>query len=64
MTFAAGDLVLLVDRRDRRYLITLTEGREFHSHVGPIPHDADRGARLVPTDGNGLGHVVPPGLES
>jgi tRNA (adenine57-N1/adenine58-N1)-methyltransferase len=44
MTFAAGDLVLLVDRRGRRYLVTLAEGKEFHSHAGPFPHDALIGA--------------------
>ena len=44
MTFAAGDLVLLVDRRGRRYLFTLTPGAEFHSHAGPFAHDAVIGA--------------------
>ena len=39
MTFARGDLVLLVDRRGRRYLITLEDGREFHSHLGLVGHD-------------------------
>jgi tRNA (adenine57-N1/adenine58-N1)-methyltransferase len=37
-SFAAGDKVLLVDGKDRRYLITLTDGGEFHSHTGVIPH--------------------------
>jgi tRNA (adenine57-N1/adenine58-N1)-methyltransferase len=37
-SFAAGDKVLLVDGKERRYLITLTEGGEFHSHTGVIPH--------------------------
>jgi tRNA (adenine57-N1/adenine58-N1)-methyltransferase len=41
--FRAGDKVLLVDGKDRRYLITLTEGGEFHSHTGVIPHDAITG---------------------
>ena len=35
---AVGDLVLLTDTRDRRYLITLEEGGEFHSHAGITPH--------------------------
>jgi tRNA (adenine57-N1/adenine58-N1)-methyltransferase catalytic subunit len=39
MTFASGDLALLVDRRGRRYLITLKEGDVFHSHHGLLPHD-------------------------
>jgi tRNA (adenine57-N1/adenine58-N1)-methyltransferase len=41
--FRAGDKVLLVDNKDRRYLITLTEGGEFHSHTGVIPHVAIAG---------------------
>lgn len=36
--FAVGDKVLLLDRKARRYLITLTEGGEFHTHAGPVPH--------------------------
>ncbi|NIA24619.1 MAG: SAM-dependent methyltransferase [Gammaproteobacteria bacterium] len=38
MTFDAGDLCLLVDSKGRRYLLTLREGSEFHSHLGVIPH--------------------------
>lgn len=44
MRFAAGDLVLLVDKRGRRYLLTLESGAEFHSHQGPVPHDELIGA--------------------
>jgi tRNA (adenine57-N1/adenine58-N1)-methyltransferase len=39
MRVAAGDLVLLVDRRGRRYLVTVEPGGEFHSHHGIIRHD-------------------------
>jgi tRNA (adenine57-N1/adenine58-N1)-methyltransferase catalytic subunit len=35
---AAGEKVLLFDSKDRRYLVTLSEGGEFHTHRGPIPH--------------------------
>lgn len=35
---AYGEMVLLVDGKDRSYLITLTEGGEFHSHAGPLAH--------------------------
>ena len=35
----AGEQVLLLDRKDRRYLVTLAAGSEFHSHAGVIPHD-------------------------
>ena len=36
---SAGDRVLLIDARDRRYLIVLTTGGSFHSHLGAVPHD-------------------------
>ena len=36
--YAYGDLVFLVDRKKRRYLIRLTEGAAFHSHAGFVPH--------------------------
>ncbi len=39
-----GDLVLLLDSKGRRYLVTLESGREFHSHAGYIPHDDIIGA--------------------
>lgn len=35
----AGEPVLLIDRKRRRYLIDLVEGGEFHSHSGVLPHD-------------------------
>lgn len=38
--FAAGDKVLLIDGRDRRYLITLGSGKQWHSHLGVLEHDA------------------------
>jgi tRNA (adenine57-N1/adenine58-N1)-methyltransferase catalytic subunit len=34
-----GDKVLLVDRKERRYLQTLAEGRDFHFHGGIVHHD-------------------------
>jgi tRNA (adenine57-N1/adenine58-N1)-methyltransferase len=42
--FRAGEKVLLVDGKDRRYLITLTDGGEFHSHTGVIAHDEITGS--------------------
>jgi tRNA (adenine57-N1/adenine58-N1)-methyltransferase len=36
--FAIGDRVLLVDTKERRYLITLEPTGEFHSHAGFVPH--------------------------
>jgi tRNA (adenine57-N1/adenine58-N1)-methyltransferase len=40
MTIEAGELVLVVDRRGRRYLITVEAGGSFHSHHGVVEHDA------------------------
>lgn len=37
--FAAGDRVLLIDPKRRRYLVTLKPAGEFHSHSGFVPHD-------------------------
>jgi tRNA (adenine57-N1/adenine58-N1)-methyltransferase catalytic subunit len=37
---AEGELVVLTDRRRRRYLVTLESGGEWHSHAGLVPHDA------------------------
>ena len=36
----AGEKVLLIDGRDRRYLITLGTGKQWHSHIGILEHDA------------------------
>ena len=37
--FLVDDQVLLVDRKQRRHLVTLEAGAEFHSHTGVICHD-------------------------
>jgi tRNA (adenine57-N1/adenine58-N1)-methyltransferase len=34
-----GERVLLVDSKQRRHLVTLAEGGEFHSHAGVLRHD-------------------------
>ena len=36
--FHEGDLALLIDRRGRRYQVTLEEGRLFETHAGTLPH--------------------------
>lgn len=36
---AAGERVLLVDAKDRRYLLTLSPGATFHTHAGSVAHD-------------------------
>jgi tRNA (adenine57-N1/adenine58-N1)-methyltransferase len=38
--FGEGDRALLFDSKGRRYLVTLAAGAEFHTHAGPVPHDA------------------------
>lgn len=57
--FAAGERILLFDSKGRRYLVSLSEGGEFHTHSGPVAHDeligaeegttvrSSRGARYV-----------------
>jgi tRNA (adenine57-N1/adenine58-N1)-methyltransferase len=50
-----GERVLLFDSKGRRYLVTLTEGGEFHTHSGPVPHadliGADEGTTVRSTRG-------------
>ena len=36
--FEYGDKVLVLDAKGRRYLTTLKEGGEFHTHAGYFPH--------------------------
>lgn len=36
---AAGERALLVDRKNRRYLVTLAPGAQFHTHTGFVPHE-------------------------
>ncbi len=47
--FEPGERVLLIDRKERRYLITLEPGGEFHSHSGFVPHDNILGAEEATT---------------
>lgn len=55
MSFSAGDKVLLIDGRDRRYLITLGSGKQWHSHLGALAHDdlirAPEGISVATTSG-------------
>lgn len=36
--FREGDLALLIDRKRHRYLLTLSAGQVFHSHLGRLAH--------------------------
>jgi len=42
---AAGELVVLLDRKGRRYLVDLEPGAQWHSHGGLVEHDDLIGAR-------------------
>jgi tRNA (adenine57-N1/adenine58-N1)-methyltransferase catalytic subunit len=42
---AAGELIVLIDRKRRRYLVTLEPGGQWHSHAGLVPHDDLIGVR-------------------
>ena len=52
---AAGELVLLVDHKRRRYLVRLEVGGEFQTHAGVVPHDHlignPEGSRVASTRG-------------
>jgi tRNA (adenine57-N1/adenine58-N1)-methyltransferase catalytic subunit len=37
--FLAGERALLFDSKQRRYLVTLVEGGEFHTHAGYVRHE-------------------------
>jgi len=37
--FREGDLALLLDRKSRKYLVTLGGNQVFHSHLGRLSHD-------------------------
>ncbi len=37
--FEAGERVLLIDHRGRRYMVNLVTGGQFHSHLGALAHD-------------------------
>ncbi|MFM8482376.1 MAG: tRNA (adenine-N1)-methyltransferase, partial [Actinomycetota bacterium] len=53
--FRAGDKVLLIDAKQRRYLLDLANDAEFHSHAGFVPHTdiigRDEGTRVQSTRG-------------
>ena len=56
--FAEGDPALLVDRRGRRYLLSLSPDKSYHTHMGVIAHNdligRATGARLYTTTGHML----------
>ena len=61
--FEPGEPVLLIDRKNRRYLVDLAAGREFHTHTGVIAHEdiigAPEGTRLKSSRGSSFLAVRP-----
>ncbi|MCA1709094.1 MAG: tRNA (adenine-N1)-methyltransferase, partial [Actinobacteria bacterium] len=60
-----GERVLLIDNKERRYLITLAEGQQFHSHSGVLEHDRLIGSEegsVVRSSGRGTFTVFRPTL--
>jgi tRNA (adenine57-N1/adenine58-N1)-methyltransferase len=55
-SFHPGERALLIDARGRRYLITLSSGKQFHSHLGAVAHDdligAPEGTYVTSTGGS------------
>jgi len=66
MSFENGNRVLLVDTKGRRYLVTLKEGGEFHTHSGFVPHaeilGSIEGGKVATTKGSSY-LVLRPTLE-
>lgn len=61
----AGEIVQLVDTKDRRYSVTLKEGKEFHSHAGLVRHDdviGQQEGRLIESSRGGSYLVIRPTL--
>jgi len=51
----AGERVMLVDTKERRYLVTMVAGQHFHTHAGIVAHDDiignDEGAMIEGSTG-------------
>ncbi len=56
--FLADELALFLDRKGRAYLQTLTEGKEFHCHLGFIPHEEVIGQPVGGWYKTSRGHVL------
>tara|TARA_B100002003_G_scaffold27828_1_gene23071 strand:- start:22 stop:864 length:843 start_codon:yes stop_codon:yes gene_type:complete len=56
--FQEGDLALLLDRKGRRYMVTLAGDQVFHSHLGRINHSQLIGHTVGGWYRTDRGHVV------
>jgi tRNA (adenine57-N1/adenine58-N1)-methyltransferase len=56
----AGERVMLVDRKERHYVLTLQEGASFHTHAGIVGHDEiiGRGEGVTVRSTNGSPYTV------
>ena len=64
--FAVGEKVLILDSKKRRYLATLSEGGQFHSHSGVLEHNDIVGSQegTVLTSSKGANYsILRPTLE-
>ena len=61
-----GEMLLLVDSKDRRYLVSLVSNGEFHSHAGYIRHDelvGTEAGRYVKSSGGTAYLIVRPTMD-
>ena len=56
--FQPGDLALLIDRKKRRYLITLVEDEIYHCHLGRLFHNDMIGSSIGGWYRTDKGHVL------
>lgn len=58
--FTEGEKALFIDSKQRRYLVTLNQEGEFHSHSGFVPHTAVIGAQpgIVAETTKGAKYIV------
>lgn len=61
--FLAGERAMLLDRKGRRYLVTLRAGKQFHTHAGFLEHDRvigfPEGSRIAMSGGGTMVVVRP-----
>jgi tRNA (adenine57-N1/adenine58-N1)-methyltransferase len=56
--FQPGDLALLIDRKARRYMITLAEDETYHCHLGRLFHNDIIGSSLGGWYRTDKGHIL------
>ena len=56
--FQPGDLSLLIDRKERRYMITLSVDETYHCHLGQLAHNDIIGSSIGGWYRTDKGHVL------